>query len=341
MENRERNFFSKCKIAFKGHLEDLQNDGKTVVLTVALTFVILIASCLAVFFTVVQGAEKVLVPDVTGKSLTDALLELQAKELYPKIQLKYSELPGDKGTVLDQNPASGAIVKAYRRVTLTVSRGIPIDFIDDYTGKKIDEVKNALEFLFSGGDSLVEIAPAVYKTDEAPAGTILAQFPAAGTSIDERIRLQFVVSSGTEIPVTEVPEINGLSIKQFLSKIDEYKVAVDFSVEEDEESPAGGTVVSAQDGKEVSLYARIPAVLRIRPRADGAESVQGIFSVQLPEYPYPVPVRLDAQDKDGKLSAAADFSHPGMNCTIPYDVKKGTVLILYVLGEEYARTVAE
>lgn len=341
MEKSGKNFFSKCKIAFKGHLENLQDDGKTVILTAAVTFIILIASCLAVFFTVVQGAEKVLVPDVTGKSLTDALLELQAKELYPRIQLKYSELPGDKGTVLDQNPSSGAIVKAYRRITLTISRGIPIDFLEDYTGKKIDEVKNALEFLFSGGDSLVEISPPVYKRDEAAAGTILAQFPGAGTSIDEKTRLQFVVSSGTEIPVTEVPPMNGLSIKEFLSKIGEYKVTVDFSAEEDEASPAAGTVVSAQDGKEISMYARIPAVLRIRPRTDESETVQGVFSVELPEYPYPVPVRLDAQDKDGKLSAVADFSHPGLSCTIPYDVKKGTTLILYVLGEEYARTVAE
>ena len=205
-KNKFKDILQKARVQFNGRLDDLRNGGKTVVITVLLAFIIMTASCLAVFFMSVQGAEKVLVPDVTGKSLTDALLELQAKELYPKILLKYSELPGDKGTILEQNPVSGAIVKAYRRVNLTVSRGIPIDYIEDYSGKNVDEVLNTLELLFSGDDSLVQLPAPVYQKSELQAGTILAQYPEAGTPVSEKIKLQFIVSSGTEIPKTEVPD---------------------------------------------------------------------------------------------------------------------------------------
>ena len=87
---------SSVKDGTKEFLENFVKYGKTSVITVILSLVIALSACLAVFFASVQGAEKVLVPDVVGESLTDALLKMQAKELYPKIQLKYSDSPGDK-----------------------------------------------------------------------------------------------------------------------------------------------------------------------------------------------------------------------------------------------------
>lgn len=341
-KNKFKDILQKARVQFNGRLDDLRSGGKTVVITVLLAFVIMTASCLAVFFMAVQGAEKVLVPDVTGKSLTDALLELQAKELYPKILLKYSELPGDKGTILEQNPVSGAIVKAYRRVNLTVSRGIPIDYIEDYSGKNVDEVLNTLEFLFSGNDSLVQLSPPVYQKSEFPAGTILAQYPEAGAPVSEKINLQFVVSSGTEIPKTEVPNIEGLSIKQLLSKLGEYKVVFDFAVEEDSKSPAEGIISDEEKpSSQVEVFSRVKATLKVLPASEKAKTAQGIFSAELPEYPYPVPVKLDSQDQNGKLVTLAEFCHPGKHFTVPYDVKKNTTLILYVLDEEYAKVVVE
>lgn len=341
-KNKFKDILKKARFQFNGWFDDLRNGGKTVVVTVLLAFIIMAASCLAVFFISVQGAEKVLVPDVTGKSLTDALLELQAKELYPKILLKYSEIPGDKGTVLEQNPISGAIVKAYRRVNLTVSRGIPIDYIEDYSGKNIDEVLNTLELLFSGNDSLVQLPPPVYKKSELPAGTILAQYPEAGTPVSEKIKLQFVVSSGTEIPKTEVPDIEGLSIKQLLSKLGEYKVVFDFEIEEDPKSPIDGVIsYEEKTSGQVELFSRVKATLKVLPVSEKSTTAQGIFSVELPEYPYPVPVKLDSQDQTGKLVKLAEFCHPGKHFTVPYNVKKNTTLILYVLDEEYAKVVVE
>ena len=312
------------------------------VLVVFFSFFITAASCVAVFFLTVRGAEKVLVPNVIGKSLTEALLVLQEKELYPKITLRYSDLPGDKGSVLDQSPASGSIVKAYRRVNLTVSRGIPIDYIGDYTGKQIDQVREELDLLFSGADSLVALSPVIYKSDSSVVGTILAQDPPAGTPIESKMNLRFVVSSGSEILKTQFPQDKNLSIKDFLSKIDGYKLIFDFSLEESEEAPAEGSVaLRAVATGEAEEYSRVEAVLKIRPYSQEAENCQGLFSVELPDYPYPVPVRLDAQDQDGNLTSEASFSHTGKSLTLPYDVKKNSTLILYVLGEEYVRTVAE
>ena len=80
---------------------------------------------LSVFLMANKGRERVLVPNVEGKSLPRALLEMQEKELYPKLQLRYSDLQ-DSQVSLEQNQ-SWHNVKAYRRVTLVVSRGVMVD----------------------------------------------------------------------------------------------------------------------------------------------------------------------------------------------------------------------
>ena len=321
--------------------EKRQGGLGSLVLVVFFSFFITAAVCVAVFFLTVRGAERVLVPNVVGKSLTEALLVLQEKELYPKITLRYSEIPGDKGSVLEQSPASGSIVKAYRRINLTISRGIPIDYIGNYSGKHIDQVKGELDLLFSGADSLLEIAPVVYKRDSSPLGTILAQDPPEGTPIEGKVKLQFVVSSGGETPMVQGLQDENLSIKGFLSKIGDYNLVFDFSLVESEEAPAEGQVELSTRGGQVEEYSRVGAVLRIRPYSQEAQNCQGLFSVELPDYPYPVPVRLEAQDQEGNLTSEAIFSHTGKSLTLPYDVKKNSTLILYVLGEEYVRTVAE
>jgi beta-lactam-binding protein with PASTA domain len=109
---------------------------------------------LTVFFIAVRGAEQTMVPDVRGKELTQALLELQVKELYPRIQLRYSQSAHDKGQVLEQNPSGGTIVKAGRRIRLVVSQGVVINTVENYTGRNIDEVRMDLQTLFASAGNI-------------------------------------------------------------------------------------------------------------------------------------------------------------------------------------------
>ncbi|MCL2127323.1 MAG: PASTA domain-containing protein, partial [Treponema sp.] len=77
-------------------------------------------TAISIFFIALKGGEQTLVPEVRGKELTEALLELQVKELYPRLQLRYSQSSRDRGLVLEQDPQAGTIVKAGRRVRLVV-----------------------------------------------------------------------------------------------------------------------------------------------------------------------------------------------------------------------------
>ena len=326
----------------KERLEALKKGGKSVFFVYVIALILMVVSCLIVFFLSVQGEEQVMVPNVQGKSLTAALLELQERELYPKIQMHYSEMPGDKGTILSQSPRAGSIVKAYRRIDLTVSRGEMITVLGDYVGKNIDEVRGTLDLLFSEEDSVLKVSAPVYKKDSAKTGTIIAQYPPAETELYEPVKLQFVVSSGDKNEVVEVPEIKNMTVKQLLAVMNETKLVYDFTFKQDASAAEGGAITSvAKTERSVDAFTRIDVELTARPSTAESESIQGILEVEVPEYPYPVPMRVDVQTLDGLSTTILSFNHPGKKVTVPYDVKKENTVVLYVMGEEKGKVTIQ
>lgn len=339
-----KKIIEKIRFEASEYSENVASHGKVILITVVLTFIVMFAVALSIFFVSVQGAEKVRVPNVKGMSWNNAFLEMQTRQLYPKLQLRYSDLPGEKGLVIDQYPKEGSIVKAYRTITVTVSRGVAIEEFEDYTGKDIDSVQDSLDLLFSGSDSLVKVSRPVYVKSDSPVGTILEQFPAAGTPIEDHMRLQFVVSSGNKNIEVEVPSVEGKSIKGFLAQMNNTNNQVTYNIflTEDSSAPREGKVISQEKvGKKVKPYSRSDVKLSVRPASQESSNVQGVFAYNLPEYPFAVSVRLDAVSPDGNQTTVADFNHPGKSITIPYDVKKGSTLILYVMNEEKTREIVE
>ncbi len=332
----KESFFNRLRASFSRQTQELQSSGRSFVFTVIVSFVIMVAAGIAVFFASVQGAEKVMVPEVVGKDLKTALLEMQEKELYAKIQLKYSDqAPTD--TILAQDPDAGAIVKAYRRVTLTVSRGTAADQIEDYTGKNIDDVLPSVQLLSAGRSSLLKVATPVYQQDSSPRGTILAQSPEAGTVVTDAVTLQFIVSSGNQTAEVSVPNIVGKSIQQVYAAMQDSKVIFDFSshIAYDNEKP--GTITTEENpGGKVAEYSHIKAEFAFAQPSTDNPLLYGILTPAdlggaPAEYPFPVNMRLSATSREGETKTLVSFSHTGKNLSIPYAVEEGTVLTLHVL----------
>lgn len=315
--------------------EKLQSNGKLLMITVITAVVVMLFFCSAVFFVNVKGPEEVLVPDVRGKELAFALIEMQNKELYPKITLRYSEIPGDEGTILDQSPDAGSIVKGYSRVNLVVSRGVIVDHVENYVGMNFDELKLKLQTLFAGSAKpLIVLDAPVYKADVSESGTILAQEPPEGTDISEPVTLQLVVSRGPQFENTRVPNLVGKNIDEMLRIVSQSKIIFDFTSRPAAQDENAGTVVEQQefDGEFIKNYSRMSVVLAMRSgEIDGKK--YGIFSAELSDYPYPVPMRLEAADEDGNVMTVADLLHSGGSFTVPYAVAKNTVLTLYVVDK--------
>ncbi len=328
-------FGRKIKDGIKGQVDGLAYGGKPLFFTMILTLIVTVVACIGVFLVSLQGEEKVMVPDVVGKSLTTALLEMQQKELYPKIQLRYSDNEGDALTILEQDPAPGAIVKAYRRVTLTVSRGQEGSGLENLVGKNINDVLPQLKKTYGGDGSLVTVAPPVYKKSSSPAGTILAQNPMAGLPITDRTRLQLIVSKGTEVETAEVPDLSGMKVSEALKAMASAKVIFDFTSHEAFSSEKAGTVTS-QDGagQSVGIWSHVKADFAFAPAKEGDETSSGILNARISEYPYPVPMTVKSSSQEGKTATLVSFQHDGGVVSIPYSVAKGSTLTLYALDKE-------
>jgi beta-lactam-binding protein with PASTA domain len=309
-----------------------------------LVFMGLIA--VSIFFIAVRGAEQTMVPDVQGKGLTEALLELQVKELYPRIQLRYSQSSLDRGLILEQDPRGGTIVKAGRRIRLVVSQGVVINRVGNYTGRNVDEVRMELQTLFSSGGTGVSASlpllslkePLMYDYSLETPGTILQQRPEAGTDVSGPMTLEFVVSRGPENAMLTVPRLMGLSVSAALDQISRSGVDFVFSLRDPLNQEEGETVVFQDPPGDARIPADTTVAVTVTPpwKLESGEVFQ-LFRRTLPKNPYPLPVRLDAVLDSGERRNLITVEYSGGDFTVPYRLPVGTVLVLSMLNREMVR----
>jgi len=316
-------------------------NGKTIVITSLVMIIVFIAVSTLIFFVSLKSAEQVMVPNVVGKDLPEALLELQARELYPRIQLRYSQMTGEKGLILEQEPGAGAIVKGGKRINLVVSQGTVIDTVQNYIGENIEEAQRQIRDLFTSGNrQYVQVKqPYLTKYSTEPAGTILEQEPAAGTPISNNLELTFVVSKGAEAETTKVPDFIDAPLEKIYRIMQRTPVTLVFVADETAET-ANVTVLkqSVEAQSKIPVFSTVELTVSQPKAANGI--VAGILHASLAEFPYPFTVSLYATYANGNKEMLLSFRHPGGNCSIPYMTPEGTVLSLEVLNKEiYAETV--
>ena len=285
-----------------------------------------------------------MVPEVRGKELADALLELQTKELYPRIQLRYSQTSRDRGQILEQDPGAGTIVKAGRQVRLVVSQGVMINRVENYVGRNIDEVRMDLQLYTADAGSLLLTLkePLMYDYSSEPPGTILRQKPEPGTDISGPMDLEFVVSRGLEHVTVTVPQFTGLSLSSVLEQIGRLGTVFEFSVREIRADEKGETVVhqSPPAGTSVSSNTIIDLVVN-SPAQLKEGDVFKLFTYTMPKNPYPLPVRLEALLPSGERIRLISVDYPGGKFAVPYRLPVNSTLLLSVMNREIHRETVQ
>lgn len=145
---------------------------------------------------------KVTVPDLNGKSLTQATQILDDNNLR-KGKVSYTFTNEDeKNQVVDTNPLAGNKIEAHSKVDLKISKGAKTFTVGDYVGENIKDVKKELEKQQLKRIKLKE------NFDTASSGEILKQSVTAGTKvIPEDTEIVLTVSKGTE--QVYVPDFTG------------------------------------------------------------------------------------------------------------------------------------
>lgn len=330
------------RISVAENYEKVQENIPALVKTVIASLLLMVLVTLTVFFIRVKGAEQVLVPNVVGIQLEDAIVELQIKQLYPKVKLRYTDDGIEKGVILEQSPSANSLVKGYSTVTLTVSRGPVQATIDDYVGKNISDLGIGEELAMGGNTSALRFDTPIYKYDNASEGTILAQFPASGKDVFQKTNVQLVVSKGPSKKDVEVPALTGLTVKDFFDKAQNTPLVFDITAHIAAESEVPGTIVSSNTSGTVQEYSRVAVdfAFPAAPIVEGGEEITyGLIEEELAEFPFPVKMELEAISEEGETYTVANFAHPGGKITVPYAAPKGTTLIFSVNNKVATKVV--
>ncbi|MFF1385448.1 PASTA domain-containing protein [Arthrobacter sp. NPDC058288] len=104
------------------------------------------------------------------------------------------------GLVVGTEPEAGREIRKFQMVSLFVSKGPQLFPLPGMSGRSLDEAKNQL----NGAEMALGTVTETYSETE-PAGTVLAQDPAAGTPARRGTPVSLTVSKGPEpIPVPDV-----------------------------------------------------------------------------------------------------------------------------------------
>ena len=136
-----------------------------------------------------SGKGEAPVPAVEGKSESDAVDEIRAAGFKTKTKDAFSDsVP--KGDVISTDPAGGESITKGRTVTLTISQGSEGIAVPKLVGLQIDDAQAQLQKLGLTAD-------VTEQETTQPAGTVMEQDPATGTSVDKGAAVKLTVAQGT------------------------------------------------------------------------------------------------------------------------------------------------
>ena len=300
-------------------------------------FALLVFFAAAAFFFSLKGAEETLIPKVVGKELVAAILDLQEKELVPVVQVKFSNDPREKGSVIAQDPEGGLLSKSGRRVTLWVSKGAVIDTVEDYKGLSVNDLQLKLKTLFSSqAVPLITLGTdPTYVINSAPEGTILEQQPLPGTALGSPVALKLVISRGPKGQVVKVGNYLGQPWSDALTSLASDSIPFLITVRKPDAGEKAGQFVSQApvNGAELAKGAPIKLTLAEPPLLTDGRTFH-LLTTTLPEYPIMVDLKVSLKRISGESLELLAMKHPGGVLNLPYWGSAGDIITVTVLDKE-------
>ena len=184
--------------------------------------------------------KEVSVPNVVGLSQADATTAAEKENLVLTVAgIEYTTaLP--EGAVASQYPDPGALVPKSDPLYVMLASQKPKVQVPDVTGQKLGA---AVDSLRKAG---LDLAPVKLTASEKDLGTVLAQDPQAGATVDAGIGVTLTVSKGPAPAPAPVPNLVGMDQQTAVSIIE--ALGFKASVQQIDSSEPKGTVVS-QDPK--------------------------------------------------------------------------------------------
>jgi len=170
-------------------------------------------------FIVARALEGVVVPDVVGMTEDEAASALEGAGLAVRSETTYSS-EVETGLVVGQSPQAGVRVQAGAEVAISVSKGPqpPANVtVPNVAGKSQAAAEDDLAAV-----GLASAALETYSTSVA-AGSVIAQAPAAGSSVAPGTNVVILISKGAAPPtvvMVDVPDVMGMPKAEAVSVLE-------------------------------------------------------------------------------------------------------------------------
>lgn len=172
-------------------------------LIIALVAVLAVALIAGVAFALAgggAGGEMVDVPDVTGKTQSEAQAELERAGFELGMVSETFDENVEPGLVISQDPTGKAAKGS--KVNLVLSQGDETVSVPDFRNMTPDEAKAAAEKV-----GLTAVEKESKYSDTVEDGHIMDQSPSAGSSVSKGTQVEYVVSRGSEL--VQAPNVIG------------------------------------------------------------------------------------------------------------------------------------
>lgn len=198
-------------------LGKLPMDGKKIITVLAIVFLAAFGWMIWQGVRAFSSSADVVVPQVEGKTLTEADRLLTAAELtYTTSYANNNEVPAD--TVISQSIAAEQKVKKNRNIELVVSKGAKEVEVPSLVGLTKKEAELALSNRMLLADVTEENSDTVEKDK------VISQYPLSGTMVSEKDKVLLKISLGPQAVVITMPNLLGKPLVDVQTSLKEKKI---------------------------------------------------------------------------------------------------------------------
>jgi serine/threonine-protein kinase len=302
----------------------------------AITITLVALSGLIVFYVLfnwtmsalVHSRRDVMIPDISGKSLNDAISALSAVNLGLKKESEEFDQNVPAGVVIRQSPPAGMTVKEGKLIKVTVSQGGQMVYVPNVVGQMTRAAEIGIR---SSGLTLGEETTRYSVVVEKD--RVISQDPAAGAAGEKDTIVNLVVSAGQ--PPSDVrlmPSFTGRDISAVKAWADLNRISVAFR----EEPVAGmqpGAVISQDPEPDTDLATVQSIVVVLAGGGAAGQALDGkVFYYQIPQSSGEKEIRLSLMDDAGESEIFRGVRPPGTKLELPVHPRGSARVRIFVNG---------
>lgn len=174
-------------------------------------------------FQIVLKGEMVSLPELIGKTMEEAEIELAKKKLFIVQKGIQFDSHREQGKIIFQEPSPGSKIKINKIVRVTLSAGSEKVVVPQLIGTNLQSVNSILEEVGLRKGKISQV-----HTSKYAAGKIMSQHPQANEEIGRNSRVSLLIGQGEREKRYLMPDLIGKRADRVIAKLKE----MDFRVED-------------------------------------------------------------------------------------------------------------